>query len=190
MTGEFHDIIWVVVFFNVGDAIFHGRKGTSEESDYFHLGVCHVAGVKVAGCHIAIERLTPIEVGIRCDTRIEQPAPLFSVCNVAIRLPNLCSIVSMIDSNTWVGVLFDLPSARVFDSWFEVRALCQVSVHQRVRCERYILPCESGAFSDYLRSLLSRATGDYMWHSLSWFSALSINPLGLHSVASKANGNI
>jgi len=190
VTGEFNNVIWVVVFFNVGDAIFHGRKGASEDSDCFHLGVCQVTGVKVAGCHIGLELLTPIEVGTRCDAGIEESALRFSVRNVTIRLPNLCSIVSVTDSDTWVGVFFDLPSARVFDGWLEVRALRQVSVHKKVRCERYILQCESGAFRDYLHSLLSGATGDYTRQSLSSFSALSVHPLGLRSGASKVNGNI
>jgi len=106
-----------------------------------------------------------------------------------IRLPNLCSIVSVTDSNTWVGVLFDLPSARVFDGGLEVCALRQISVNKKVRCERYILQCESDTFHNYLRSLLSGVTGDPMRHSLSSFSALSVNPRGLHSGASKVNGN-
>jgi len=168
-------------FLNVGDAIFHGRKGASEDSDCFQLGVCQVTGVKVAGCHIGLKLLTPIEVGTRCEAGIEEPAARFCVRNVAIHLPNLCSIVSVTDSDTWVGVFFNLASARVFDGRLEVRALCQVSVHKKVRCERYILQCESGAFSDYLRSLLSGVTGDYTWQSLSSFSALSLNPLGLRS---------
>jgi len=109
--GEFHNVIWVVVFFNVGDTIFHGRNGASEDSDWFHLGVCQVTGVKVAGCHIGLELPTPIEGGTRCDAVIEEPAPRFSIRNVAICLPNLYSIVSVTDSDTWVGVFFDLPSA-------------------------------------------------------------------------------
>jgi len=169
VTGEFHDVIWVVVFFNVGDAIFHGRQGPSEDSDCMHLDVCQVTGVKVAGCHIGLELLTPIEVGTSCDAGIEEPAPRFSVRNVAIRLPNLCFIVSVTDSDTWVGLFFDLPSARVFDGWLEVRALRQVSVHKKVCCESYILQCESGAFRDYLCSLLSGARGDYTRQSLSSF---------------------
>jgi len=198
VTGEFHDVIWVVVFFNVGDALFHGRKGAifhwrkgpSEDRDCFHLGVYQVTGVKVAGCHIGLELLTPFEVGTRCEAKLEQPAPRFSVPHVAIRLPNFCSIVSVTDSDTWVGVFFDLPSARVFEGWLEVGVLRQVSVYQKVRWERYILQCESGAFRDYLRSLLSRATGDYTRQSPSSFSTLSVIPLGLRSGASKANGNI
>jgi len=154
----------------MGNPIFHRPKGASEDMNYFHLGVCQVTGVKVAGCHIGLELLTPIEVGTRCDAVIEEPAPRFSVRNVAIRLPNLCSIVSVTDSDTWVGVFFNPPSARVFDSWLEVRALRQESVHKKVRCKRYILQCESGAFRDYLRSPLSRATGDYMRQCLSSFS--------------------
>jgi len=126
VTGEFHDIIWVVVLCNVGDAIFHGWKGVSEDSDCFHLGVCQVTGVKVAGCHIGLELLTPIEAGTGCDAGIQEPAPRFSVRNVAIPLPNLCSIVSVTDSDTWVWVFFDLPSARVFDGWLQVRVLYQV----------------------------------------------------------------
>jgi len=94
------------------------------------------------------------------------------------------------DSDTWVGVFFDLLSARVFDGWLEVCALRQVSVDKKVCCDRYILQCESGAFHDYLRSLLSGARGDYMCQSLSSFSAHSVNPLGLYSGASKSNGNI
>jgi len=182
--------MWGVVFFNVDDVIFHRRTGASQDSDCFHLGVCQVTGVKVAGCHIGLELLTPIEIATRCDAWIEEPAPRFSIRNVAIRLPNLCLIVSVTDSDTWVGVFFDLPSARVFDGWLEVRALRQVSVHKKVRCERYILESDSGAFRDYLRSLLSGATGDYTGQSLSSFSALSVNPLGLPSGASKAKGNI
>jgi len=132
VTGEFHDVTWVVVFFNVGDAIFHGGKGVSDDSDCFHLGVCQVTGVKVAGCHIGLELLTPLEVGTSCDAGIEEPAPRFSVHDVAIHLPNLCSIVIVTDSDTWVGVFIDLPSARVFDGWLEVHALRQVSVHKKV----------------------------------------------------------
>jgi len=188
--GEFHNVSWVVVSFDVSDAIFHGRKGTSENSNCLHLGVCQVAGVKVACCHIGLELLTSIEGGTRCDTWIEEPAPRFSIRNVAIRLPNLCSIVSVTDSVTWVRVFFDLPRARVFDGWLEVRALRQVSVHKKVRCERYILHCESGAFPDYLPSPRRRATGDYTRQSLSSFSAHSVNSLGLCSGESKANGNI
>jgi len=174
----------------VGHAIFHGQKSASEDSDYFHLGVCQVTGVKVASCHIGLELLTPIKVGTRCDAGSEQPAAGFSVRNVAIGLPNLCSIVSVTDSDTWVGVFFDRPSALVFDGWLEMRALRQVSVHKKVCCEPYILQCESGAFRDYLSSLLSRATGDYTRQSLSSYSALSVNPLGLRHGVSKANGNI
>jgi len=190
VKGEFHNVIMVVVFVNVGNAIFPGRKCASKDRDCFNLGVCQVTGVKVAGCHIGLELLTPSKVGTRCDAWIEEPAPPFSVRNDTIRLPNLCSIVSVTDSDTWVGVFFDLHSARVFDGWLEVRALRQVSVHKEVRCERFILQCESRAFCNYLHSLLSGETGDYTWHSLSSFSALSVNPLGLRSWASKANGNI
>jgi len=190
VTVEFHDVIWAVVFFNLSDAMFHRRKGASEDSDCFHLGVCQVTVVKLAGCHIGLELLTPIEVGTRCDAGIEEPTPRFSIRNVAIRRPNLCSIVSVTDSDTWVGVFFDLPSARVFDGWLEVRALRKVSVNKKVRCKRDILQSESGAFRDYLRSLLSEATGDYTRQSPSSFSALSVNPRGLRSGASKANGNI
>jgi len=161
VTGEFHDVIWVVVLFNVGDVIFHGQMGVSEDSDCFHLGVCQVTGVKVAGCNIGLEMLTPIEGGTRCDAGGEEPAQRFSVRNVAICLPNLCSIVSVTHSDTGVGVFFNLPSARVFDGWLKVRALRQVSVYKKVRCERYILQCESGAFRDYIRSLLSGETGNY-----------------------------
>jgi len=96
----------------------------------------------------------------------------------------------MTDSDTWMRVFFDLPSARGFHWWLEVRALSQVSVYKKVRCERNILQCESGACYDYLRSLRSGATGDYTRQSLSSFSALSVNPLWLCSGASKANGKI
>jgi len=89
-----------------------------------------------------------------------------------------------------VGVVLDLPSARVFDGWLEVLVLRQVSLDKKVRCEPYILQGESGAFRDYLRYLLSGATGEYTRHSLSSFSALSVNPLGLRSGASMANGVI
>jgi len=149
VTGEFHDVICVLVLFNVGDPIFHTWKGAREDSDCFHLGVCQVTGVKVVGSHIGLELLTPIVVGTRCDTRIEEPAPRFSEGNVAIRLPNLGSIVSVSDSDTWVGVFLDLPSARVFDGRLEVRALRPRSFHKKVRCEGYILQCKSGAFRDY-----------------------------------------
>jgi len=135
VTAKFHDVIWVVVFFNVGDVIFHGRKGANEDTDCFHLGICQVTGVKVEGCHIGLELLTPIEVGTRCDARIEEHAPRFSVSNLAIALVNLCSIVRVTDSDTWVGVFLDLPSARVFDGWLKVLALRQVSVLKKVRCE-------------------------------------------------------
>jgi len=50
-------------FLNVGDVIFQGWKGPIEDSDCFHLGLCPVAGVKVMGCHICLELLTPIELG-------------------------------------------------------------------------------------------------------------------------------
>jgi len=136
VRGEFNDVIWGVVFFKVREAITHGRKGASDNSDCFHLGVCQVPRVKVAGSHLGLELLTPIEVGTRCDAGIEEPAPRFSVRNVAIHLPNLCSIVSVTDSDTWVGVFFDLHSARVFDGWLEVRGLRQLSIHRKVRCER------------------------------------------------------
>ena len=96
----------------------------------------------------------------------------------------------MTDSDTWVVFFFDLPSARVFEGWLEVRALRQVSGQKKVRCERYILQCESRPFCDYLSSLLSGAMRDYMRHSRSSFSALSVNPLGRRSGASTANGNI
>ena len=62
-TGEFHNVIWVVVLFNVGDAILHGRKGASEDSDWFYLGVCQVTGVKVAGCHIGLVSQTVTKQG-------------------------------------------------------------------------------------------------------------------------------
>jgi len=89
-----------------------------------------------------------------------------------------------------VGVFFDLPSAELFNDWLELRALRQLSFYKKLRCENYILIFESGAFRDYLRSLLRGATGDYTRHILSLFSAVSINPLGRHSWVSKANGNI
>ena len=96
----------------MGDAIPHRRKGARKDSDCFHLGVCQVAGVTVAGCDIGLELHPSIEVGTRCEAGIEEPAPRISVRNVVIRLPNLCSIVSVTDSDTLVGVLFDQPSAR------------------------------------------------------------------------------
>jgi len=111
VTGEFPNVSWVVVLFHAGDVIFHGRKGAREDSDYFHLRVCQVTGVKVAGCHIRLELLTPIAGGNRCDAGIEEPAPRFSVHNLTIGLPNFYSLVSVTDSDTWVGVFFDLPSA-------------------------------------------------------------------------------
>jgi len=67
MTGEFHDVIWLVLFFNVGDVIIEGRKGASEDGDCVNLGVSQLAGVKVGGCHIGLAFLIPIEVGTRCD---------------------------------------------------------------------------------------------------------------------------
>ena len=95
----------------------------------------------------------------------------------------------MTDCDTWVRVFFDLPSARALDGWLEVRALRELFVQKKVRCERYILQCESGGLGNYLRSLLSGATGDYTRQSLSSFSAVSVNHLGLRSGASKVNGN-
>jgi len=65
--GEFHDVIWVVVFINVGDAIFPRRKGAREDNDCFHLGVYQVTGVKVAGWHIGLELLRQMEVCTRFD---------------------------------------------------------------------------------------------------------------------------
>jgi len=170
--------------------MFHGRNGVREDSDCFHLDVCQVAEVQVAGWHISLGLFLPMEVDNRYHPGSKEPSPGFSVRNVAIRLPNLCSIVSVTDSDTWVGVFFDVPSARVFNGWHEVPAFRQVSVDQKVRCECYILHCESGAFCDYLRSLLSRVTGNYTRQSLSSFSTLSVNPRGLHSGASTANRNI
>jgi len=188
--GAFHDVIWVVLVCNLGEAIFDGRKGASEESDCFHLSVCQVTEVQVAGCQIGLELLTPIEVGTRCDAGIDEPAPPFCVLNFAIRLPNLCSIVTLTDSDTWMAVFFALPSARVFAGWLEVRAMYHLFIDKKVRCERYMLQCESGPFCDYLRSLLSGARGVYMWQSVASFSAHSGNPLGLRIGAGKANGNI
>ena len=80
----------MVVLFNVDDAIFHRQQSVWEANDSFPLGVCHVVGVKVAGLHIGLERLTPIEVDTICKARTEPPALLFSVHPVAIRSPNLC----------------------------------------------------------------------------------------------------
>ena len=128
VTGEFPDVICVVLFFNQCEAIFHGRKGASKDSDCIHLGVCQVAGVKVAGCHIGLELLTPTNVGTRCDAGIEEPTLRFGVRNVPEHLPNLSSIVSVTSSDTWVEISVELPSARVLDCWLEVRALCRVSV--------------------------------------------------------------
>jgi len=133
----------------MGDAIFNGRRGASEDIDCFHLGVCQVAGVKVAGCHIGLELLTPSKVGTRYDPGMDEPVPRFSVRNFALRLSNLCSILSVTHSDTWVGVFFDLPSARVFDCWLQVRAPHQVSVHEKVLCGRYIQQSASGPFCDY-----------------------------------------
>jgi len=149
-----------------------------------------MARVKVVGCHIGLALLTPIAGGTRCDNKIKEAAPRFSVHKVAIPHPNLCSIVSVTEADTWVRVFFDIPSARVFDGWREVRALRQVSVHKKFGCERHTLQCESGAFSDYLRSPLSAATGNDTRPSLSSFSAIRVNPLGLRSGVSEANGNI
>jgi len=84
----------------MGDAIFPGGKGASEDSDCFHLGVCQVTGVNVGGCHIGLQVPTLMEVSTRCDARIEEAARQCSVHNVAIRLPNLGSIVSVTDSDT------------------------------------------------------------------------------------------
>ena len=89
LTGEFFDVIWVLLFFNQDDAIIHGRKGASEDSDCIHWGVCQVAGVKIAGYHIGLELLTPTNIGTRCDAVIKEPIPPFGVCNVAEHLPNL-----------------------------------------------------------------------------------------------------
>ena len=111
MTGEFHDVFSVVVFLTIGDASFDRQKGAGEDSERFHLGVCQVAGVKVAGRHIDLVLLTPIEVGTRCDAGIEEPAPRFSVRNVAIRLLNFCSLVRGTDSDTLARVFFNLPSS-------------------------------------------------------------------------------
>ena len=140
VTGEFPDVICMVLFFNQGDAIFHGRKGVSEDSDCIHLDVCQVAWVKVAGSHIGLELLTPTNVGTRCDAGIEEPTPQFGVRNVAEHLTNWCSIVSVTYSDTWVEISFKLPTARVLDYWLKVRSLHRVSVQKKVCCERHILP--------------------------------------------------
>ena len=95
-----------MLFFNQDALIFHGRKGASEDSDCIHLGVCLVAGVIVAGCHIGLELLTPTFIGDRCDAGIEEPTPRFGVCNVAEHLPTLCSIVSMIYLDSLVEISF------------------------------------------------------------------------------------
>ena len=71
-----------------------------------------------------------------------------------------------------------------------MRVLCQVSVQKKVHCEHHILQGTSGAFRDYLRSLLTWTTGDSMRQSLSSFSARSVNPVGVGSGASNVNGNI
>jgi len=99
----------VGVCFNVGDGIFYLSKGASEDTDCFHLVVYQVPGVKVAGYDIGLELLTPIEVGTRCETWSEEPAVQFSLTNVAIPFPNLCSIVSLTDADTWVGVFLTYP---------------------------------------------------------------------------------
>ena len=70
LTDEFFDVIWVVLFFNQDNLIFHGRKGASEDSHCIHCCVCQVVGVKVAGCHIGLELLAPAFIGDRCDAGI------------------------------------------------------------------------------------------------------------------------
>ena len=84
-----------MVFFNQDDLIFHRRKGVREDSDCIHLGVCPAAGVKVAGCHIDLELLTPTLKCDRCDAGIEAPRQQFGLCNVAEHLPNLSALVSV-----------------------------------------------------------------------------------------------
>jgi len=73
----------------VGDAIFHEQEGASEDSDCFNFGVWQVTAVKVTGCPIGLELLTPIKVGTRCHSRIEGPAPRFGLRNVAIHQDNV-----------------------------------------------------------------------------------------------------
>jgi len=117
VRGEFHDVLWVFVFFNMDDAILDGRQCVSKDGDCFHFGVCQVGGVQVPGGLIGLELVTPIEVCIRCYARIKEPAPRCSVSNVLIGLPNWCSIGSVRDSDTGMRFFFDLPSARVFNNW-------------------------------------------------------------------------
>jgi len=189
VTGEFHDVIWVVVFFNVGEAIFDGRKGAGQDHNCFHLGLCPVAGVMVADRHIGLEPLTPIEVGTRCEAGIKEPVPQFSRGNVAIRIPNLCSIITVTDSDTWVGVFFDLPSARLLDGRLAVRALRQVSVHKKALLST--ISCNANLLLSVITYTLSSAgRRPTLCGSLFSVSTLSIKPLGLRSGASKANGNI
>ena len=95
-----------VLFFNQDDTIFHRLKGASEDSDCIHLGVCQVAGVKVAGCHIGLELLMPTNIGARCNAGIEEPIPRFGVYNVADHLSNFCSIISVTYLNSWVEISF------------------------------------------------------------------------------------
>ena len=106
--GEFLDVIWVVLFFNQDDQILHGCKGASEDTDCIHFGVCQVAGVKVAGCHIGLELLTPTFIGDRCDAGIKEPTPQFGVRHVAEHLPNFSSIVSVTYSDSWVEISFQI----------------------------------------------------------------------------------
>ena len=98
----------MVLFFNQNDAIFHGRKGASKDSECIHLGVCQVAGVKVVGCHIGIELVTPTNIGARCDAGIEEVTPRFGVRNVAEHLSNLCSIVSVTYLDSGVEISFQI----------------------------------------------------------------------------------
>jgi len=65
-----------------------------------------------------------------------------------------------------------------------------MSGHKKIHCGSYILQSESRAFGDCIRSVLSEAMRDYMRHSLSSFSALSVNPLRVSNGVSKATGNL
>ena len=88
--------------------MFHSRKGASEDRDCIHLDVCQVAGVKVAGCNVGLELLRRTNIGTRCDAGIEEPTTQFGKHNVAEHQPNLCSIVSVTYSDSWVEISFQI----------------------------------------------------------------------------------
>ena len=161
LTGEFFDVIWVVLFFNQDDLIIHRRKGVSEDSDCIHLGVGQVAGVKLAGCNIGLGLLTPTIVGNRCDAGIEEPTSRFGVRNVAKHLPNLCSIVSLTYSDSWVEIPFS--NYAVPESWTS-GSKCVRPAGCLFKRKFVVSPishdCDSAAFREYLRFLLGPAKGD------------------------------